>query len=193
MANKGVTLPAEVFSKDEVDRFLGTFSKKSFTGLRNKAMFLIALRCQLRCNEITSLRVSDIDFDRCCITVLKGKGGKRRVVGCDPDTLVQVRKYLDKRPPLGVSWLFVSHKGRRIDNSYLRKLAARHGVKAGIRKRVHVHGFRHTGACFLADAGVDVRIIQKQLGHSSLAVTDRYLDHLGAGAVLEALQEIRWD
>lgn len=192
MANKGLTLPAEVFSQDEVERFLGTFQKKSFTGIRNEAMFLLALRCQLRCNEITGLRVSDIDFERGCITVIKGKGNKRRVVGCDEKTLVHLRKYLEKRPALGVSWLFVSHKGKRLDNSYLRKLAARHGVKAGIAKRVHVHGFRHTGACFLADQGVDVRIIQKQLGHSSLAVTDRYLDHLGAGAVLQALQEIRW-
>lgn len=192
MANKGVTLPAEVFSRDEVERFLGTFARNSFTGLRNKAMFLLALRCQLRCNEITSLRVSDIDFDRGCVTVLKGKGGKRRVVGCDSETLVHIRKYLEKRPVLSVSWLFISNKGRRLDNSYLRKLAARHGAKAKIEKRVHVHGFRHTGACRLADAGVDVRVIQKQLGHSSLAVTDRYLDHLGASEVVETVRSVQW-
>lgn len=191
MANKGLTLPAEVFSKDEVERFLGTFSKKSFTGRRNESMFLLALRCQLRCNEITNLRVSDVDFDRRSITVLKGKGGKRRVVGCDAGTLQKLKDYLELRTSKS-QFLFVSHTGKRLDNSYLRKLASRHGVKAGIEKRVHVHGFRHTGACMLADAGVSMRIIQKQLGHSSLAVTDRYLDHLGAGEVVDALQDVRW-
>jgi integrase/recombinase XerD len=122
---------------------------------------------------------------------MRGKGGKRRVVGCDPDTLKELKQWIELEPANRVL-LFVSHRGNKLDTSYLRKLAKRHGERAKIRKRVHVHGFRHSGACFLADAGVDIRMISKQLGHSSLAVTDRYLDHLGATEVVEAVQSIRW-
>ena len=68
----------------------------------------------------------------------------------------------------------------------LRRLAA----KAGIDKRVHPHGLRHTFADELRAAGVDVVTISKLLGHSSIAVTARYLDHLTNGQAVDALQNV---
>jgi integrase/recombinase XerD len=190
MANKGLTLPAEVFNKCEIGRFLRTF-KESWTGRRNRCMFLLALRCQLRSHEIVSLRVSDVDFDRGCITVLNGKGKKRRVVGCDEDTLGEVRAYLEMRS-LEHLHLFPSHRGRELSTSYLRKLSARHGKKAGLNKRCHMHSHRHSGAVMLAEAGVPINVIRRQLGHSSLSVTQRYIDHLSGNDVVRAVREVQW-
>jgi integrase/recombinase XerD len=66
----------------------------------------------------------------------------------------------------------------------LRRLAA----KAEITKRVHPHGFRHTFAVELEAAGTPVTTISKLLGHSSVAVTARYLDHLTNGQAVAALE-----
>ena len=58
--------------------------------------------------------------------------------------------------------------------------------KAGIEKRVHAHGFRHTLAMeLIADEKVPLNALQKQLGHSSLATTSVYVNHLGAADVIE--------
>jgi integrase len=64
--------------------------------------------------------------------------------------------------------------------------------KAGIEKRVHPHGLRHTHACELRQEGVDIGIISKQLGHSSTATTARYLDHIAPQAVIDIMRAREW-
>jgi len=61
--------------------------------------------------------------------------------------------------------------------------------KAGIGKRVHPHGFRHSGAVRLLRAGADVAVISKALGHSNIATTDRYINHLHPQMVVDAMKE----
>ena len=63
-------------------------------------------------------------------------------------------------------------------------------TRAGLDKRVHAHGFRHSHAVLLRRRGWDVEEIRKQLGHSSLLVTSAYLDHLGATDLPERMREI---
>jgi integrase len=62
------------------------------------------------------------------------------------------------------------------------------GRQAGIAKRVHAHGLRHTHAAQLRSEGVDVGIISRQLGHRSLLTTIRYLDHIQPTAVVDAMR-----
>ena len=66
------------------------------------------------------------------------------------------------------------------------------GTKAGIDKRVHAHGLRHTHAFELATEGTPLHIIQCQLGHSSVATTDRYIKHLNPTAVVETMKARAW-
>jgi site-specific recombinase XerD len=68
---------------------------------------------------------------------------------------------------------------------YVRNMLHRIGHKAGIDKRVHPHGLRHSHAAELAAEGVPVNVIQAQLGHSHLATTDVYLRHVAPAAVIE--------
>jgi len=65
-------------------------------------------------------------------------------------------------------------------------------VRAGIDKRVHAHGLRHTHAAQLRAEGIDIGIISKQLGHSSISTTARYLDHLAPRAVIETMRNRTW-
>jgi integrase len=76
--------------------------------------------------------------------------------------------------------------------AYVRRLLKQLARKAGIDKRVHAHGFRHTHAAQLRAEGVDIAIISKQLGHASISTTARYLDHLAPRAVIEAMRKRSW-
>ena len=66
------------------------------------------------------------------------------------------------------------------------------GRRAGIEKRVHAHGLRHTHAAEMRSEGLDIGIISKQLGHRSIATTARYLDHIAPYAVVEAVRRRLW-
>ena len=184
--NKGKKLPGEVLTQSEIKSILRTFSNSPL-GVRNRALFTIYLRSQLRCKEALSLEPHHVNLEECYITVICGKGGKRRVVGIDRASAGVLRKWEAVRP-CNSPYFFCTSKGNRIHDSCVRKMVKTHARKAGVTRRVHVHGLRHTGANQLFEEGMDLRIIQKQLGHSSLAVTDRYLDHLNPKAVVETMR-----
>ncbi len=76
--------------------------------------------------------------------------------------------------------------------TYVRGLCKRLARKAGIDKRVHPHGFRHALAAGLAINGTPVNVIQAQLGHASLATTDRYLRRIAPADLLAALRLSAW-
>ncbi len=88
--------------------------------------------------------------------------------------------------------VFCTLAGGRMGDAYVRVLLPRLGRKAGIEKRVHAHGFRHTHAAQLRVEGVDIGIISKQLGHRSIATTARYLDHIAPQQVIEAMRTRVW-
>jgi site-specific recombinase XerD len=66
------------------------------------------------------------------------------------------------------------------------------GRKAGIYKRCHAHGLRHTMAAQMRAEGIDILVISRQLGHRSISTTARYLDHLAPMAVVEAVRKREW-
>ena len=76
--------------------------------------------------------------------------------------------------------------------SYVRTMLNRLADRAGIEKRVHPHGLRHTHSFELMMEGVPVPVIRQQLGHASLATTDRYLRHLAPKDVVEVMQRREW-
>jgi site-specific recombinase XerD len=88
--------------------------------------------------------------------------------------------------------LLLCFRGQPLLPSYVRSLFKRLGKRANIAKRVHPHGLRHTFAAGLADEKVDIRIIQRALGHSSLATSARYIDHIQPHAVIDALRARTW-
>lgn len=181
------TFPAEILTEPEVESLFSGFTQ-SRTNLRDKALFSVCLYAQLRCNEALDLRPCDVDLEKGQITVLNGKGGKRRVVGIPLSKTDAIRTWIKVRPES--EFLFCSMRGTRLRDSHVRRTIKRLARLAGIPHRVHVHQLRHSGACYLADKKVDVRIIQKQLGHSNLATTDRYLNHLRPGKVVEAISAL---
>lgn len=197
--NAGRRYPAEVLTPDEIRRLMASLSNRSPTGLRNRAMIAVMWRCGLRIAETLALRPKDIDHDRGVVTVLHGKGDKRRPVGIDPEALAVIDRWADARAQLGLNGrhpLFcctkVTNRGNPIYSAYVRDMLKERAAAAGIEKRVHPHGLRHTNAFELSMEGVPVHVIQLHLGHSSLATTERYIRHLAPSQVVDAVRARSW-
>ena len=194
-ANKDNTYPPEVLTSDEVRGLIEVCSNRAPTGVRNRALIVTMYRGGLRSGETLALRPNDLDTVVGTLTVLHGKGDHRRVVGLDPGALAILSRWLETRRTLGInghSPLFCTLQGKSLKSSYVRTLLPRLALKAGIEKRVHPHGLRHTHAYELMMEGVPIPIIQQQLGHTSLATTDRYVSHLAPVDLMSHMQQRVW-
>jgi site-specific recombinase XerD len=190
--NKGRKFPPEPLTPDEVAAIIGGCSPRARTGIRNRALLVLLYRSGLRISEALALKPSDVDLARHTVRVLHGKGNKATVRGFHPTATDALARWIDTRKGLGLrnGPLFCTLDGRPLHDQYVRLLLGRLAVKAGIDKRVHPHGLRHTFADELRAAGVDVVVISKLLGHSSIAVTSRYLDHLTNDRAVAALEAV---
>jgi len=194
-ANKGKTYPAEILTPDEVCALLARCSATSSYGIRHRALITLLYRTGLRISEALALRVKDIDTGIGSVTVLHGKGDRRRTVGIDPGANESIGAWIERRDKLGFpveAPLFCTLNGTAIDASQIRVLLHRLGHQAGIDKRVHPHGLRHTLAYELMMEDMAMPIIQRQLGHASLATTDAYLSHIAPKDVIEAIGKREW-
>jgi site-specific recombinase XerD len=187
--------PAEILSAEEVRQLVGAASAKAPSGIRNRALIALLYRSGLRLGEALALYPKDVDEDKGTVTVLHGKGDRRRTVGVDAGALALVKLWLTARDRRGISRrrpLFCTLAGEPLDDSYVRRLLPRLAARAGIDKRVHAHGLRHTHAAELASEGLPMNLVQAQLGHNSLATTDRYLRHIAPTALVEAMRRRTW-
>lgn len=188
-------LPPEVLADEEVAKLMRACSHCAPTGIRNRALIALLYRSGLRINEALSLHPKDLELEKGIIRVLNGKGGRPRTIGIDPGAAGIVQRWLDKRQSLGAKGrqpVFCTLDGQSMSASYVRVMLKRLAFKAGIEKRVHAHGFRHTHAAQLRAEGVDIAIISRQLGHTNITTTARYLDHLAPMAVIETMASRVW-
>lgn len=192
--NKGRKFPAEPLTDAEVRALLRGCSHRAPTGIRNRALIMVMYRGGLRVSEALALRPADIDPARGTVRVLHGKRDKARVVGLDDGAMAVVQRWMDKRGTLGFrnGPLFCTLDGRPLWDTYVRTMLKRLAAKARLEKRIHPHGLRHTHASELVAEGVPVNVIQKQLGHASLAVTDRYLNHISPADVIALGRKRTW-
>jgi integrase/recombinase XerD len=201
-ANKGLKYPAEILTSPEVGALLAVCSRRGKAGARNRAMFVVQWRCGLRAEELLGLMPRDVDLDRRTLLVRHGKGNRRRMLGLDDQAVVVVERWAAVRAKLGIGRsapLFCTisegqwqRAGRRLGYTTYRESLQRAGARAGIDKRVHTHGLRHTFAVDCMREGVPIGLIQKLLGHNDLATTVRYLDHLTNAEAVEAHQARQW-
>ena len=124
--------------------------------------------------------------------MLHGKGNKATTRGFHPSATDALARWIDTRRQLGIRRgpLFCTLAGGPVHPQYVRNLLHRLGAKAGVDKRVHPHGLRHTFAWELERAGTPVTTISALLGHSGIAVTARYLAHLTNRQAVTALAAV---
>ena len=194
-ANAGKKYPAEIYSREEIDRLMAKMGRGA-TGARNRGMTAMMRRCGLRVAEVLALELKDVDLTAGTVQVLHGKGDRRRVLGIDQETIALLEVWLEYRRKLEVGpgrplFCVISkpNVGKAIYSSTVREMLKRAAVKAEIEKRVHPHGLRHTFAVELMREGVPTPLIKKALGHASLDTTERYLDHLEPEAVVTMMRQ----
>jgi len=155
----------------EVTRFFQHVSKP-----RDKAIFMLMLRCGLRVEEVANLTLGAIDYNRSQILVRCGKGNKDRVVYISNDAASALAAYLRKRPATMEQKIFLVEKG-----PYGGKPISVRGIQKRIeyytsKSDIHVscHQLRHTMATQLLNADADLVTIQDLLGHNRIKTTQRY-------------------
>lgn len=193
--NAGRKLPPEPLTRDEVEALLQACSNQAPTGVRNRALIVLLWRAGLRVGESLALRPKDLDHVAGTVHILHGKGNKNRVVGLDPQAWAVVQRWIDTRARLKINGhcrLFCTLQGKPMQQSYVRALLPRLGRKANVQKRCHAHGLRHTHASELRRENVDIGVISKQLGHASISMTAKYLDHLCPRVVIDTMRGRRW-
>jgi integrase/recombinase XerD len=130
----------------------------------------------VRISELTSIRVEDIDLEQRSIRI-QGKGNRERQVFLpDEGTTAALRQYIaiEHQPQAAADRLMVNARGRPASAACLRARIKILAQKAGLARRVTPHMFRHTTATALMEAGVDMRFVQRLLGHQSIATTQIY-------------------
>jgi len=143
------------------------------TNLKHRAILMTLYAAGLRASEAVHLRLEDIDSKRRMIRVDQGKGRKDRYVMLSEALLETLRCYWREKRP--APWLFPGQDpSRPLTRESVEKLFARAKEKAGIRKRVSPHSLRHSFATHLLERGVNIRVIQRLLGHRSLRSTEIY-------------------
>lgn len=172
--------------------------------MRNRALIVVLWRGGLRVSEATALMVRNIDLANGTLRVLHGKGDKARTVGLDPQACAMLELWLARRRQLGIAHsvpLFCTisrdekthgRRHRAIKPPYVRNLLKRLATKAGVDRRVHPHGLRHTYAYELAMEGLPLLTISTLLGHNNVATTDRYVRHLAPIHAIEAMHARVW-
>jgi len=145
-------------------------------GARDKAMFMLMLRCGLRVEEVANLSVGVVDFKQRKILIEDGKGSKDRIVYMSNDALDALAGYLKVRPSSKSRRIFLVEKGLCTGHSIsirgIQKRMEYYAHKA--RLRVSCHHFRHTMATQLLNADAELVTIQDLLGHCNVKTTQRY-------------------
>jgi site-specific recombinase XerD len=190
--NKGKKYPAEPLTPAEVAAVIGQCSHRSATGIRNRALLTLLYRSGLRVSEAVALRPADVDLTKHSIRLKATKSGHAQTRGFHPSADDALARWIDTRRSLGFSHgpLFCCLDGTAVSDDYVRVLLRRLAAKAGVEKRVHPHGLRHTFAVELDAAGTSITVISKLLGHSNVPTTARYLDHLTNGQAVTALAAV---
>jgi len=145
-------------------------------GQRDRAMFMLMLRCGLRVEEVANLTIGVIDVKRRAILIEDGKGAKDRIVYMSNDALQSLAAYLKVRPASRTRKIFLAEKapctGQPISIRGIQRRMEYYARKARIK--VSCHHLRHTMATQMLNADADLCTIQDLLGHSNVKTTQLY-------------------
>jgi site-specific recombinase XerD len=197
--NYGKRYPPEVYTPEEIAGLLRHCGRGP-GGYRNRAIIAVQVRSGLRVGEALALELKDLDFSLGAITVMEGKGSKRRMVHMDEHTAgflelwirgPRARLHLPRTAPLFCTYER-GNTGKPVRYAYFEQALKRAGARAGITKRVHSHGLRHTFAFMMLLEGWDLVMLQQALGHTDLGTTQRYVSHRFPLQMIRELRQRVW-
>jgi integrase/recombinase XerD len=145
--------------------------------VRDIALLEILFATGARVSEVCGLTVGAVDLDGGRIRIF-GKGARERTIDlCDPEVLATLREYQSLYHPGALpegGYFFPAREGAPVSDQTVRVSLRRYVRAAGLEVHITPHMFRHSVATLLLEEGVDIRYIQRILGHSSLVTTQIY-------------------
>lgn len=169
----------DVLSFEEIEKVIGQIDLSKPEGGRNKAILETMYSCGLRVSEVVNLKISQLYLDVGFIRVL-GKGDKERLVpiGSSAAKYIgiyqhSIRIHADIKKG-SEDILFLNRRGTGMSRVMIFYIIRELAQKAGIKKTVSPHTFRHSFATHLVEGGADLRAVQTMLGHESITTTEIY-------------------
>ena len=177
LAKVWMRLP-DTLSKEEMNVILAQPGGDKPSALRDTAMLELLYATGIRVSELINLTMNSINWQVGFLTVM-GKGNKERIVPIGKTAYDCVRVYVDNaRPQLmqkkSTDMLFLNRFGGKFTRQGFWKMVIRYAQKAGLKKKVHPHTFRHSFASHLLEGGADLRTVQVMLGHADISTTQIY-------------------
>lgn len=170
-------------TKIEINKIMRAIDKNTskVKRIRDKTIISLALSTGMRVGAIVNLNVTDINFDEQYINVIE-KGNKSRQINIGNNIITLLQEWIMIRNAVfndvDTNALFISQMKGRITGKAIGDMIKKYTANAGITKHITPHKCRSSAATNLAAAGVSIQAIAKQLGHSNISVTQRYVDIL---------------
>ena len=171
-------LPA-FLAVEEIDLLLSLIDRSTPEGERNSALLETLYSCGLRVTELVDLKITDLHLDNGYIKVT-GKGNKERLVPIGKSAISLIKNYLNRiRVHVPVKKghediVFLNKRGSKLSRVMVFYIIKDLAEKAGIKKTLSPHTFRHSFATHLVEGGADLRAVQEMLGHESITTTEIY-------------------
>lgn len=188
----GRKLP-DTLSYEEILQLLEAIDLSTNEGTRNRALLEVLYSSGLRVSELTELRLSNIYVEQGFLRVT-GKGNKERLVPIGRDALKHLGFYLSgvrshqTIQPGHEDVVFLNKRGTKLSRVTVFTTIKALADKAGIRKTISPHTFRHSFATHLIEGGADLRAVQEMLGHESITTTEIYT-HLDRDYLRQVITE----
>jgi site-specific recombinase XerD len=156
--------------------------------LKHKSILSLLYSCGLRVSEVINLKLSNIDSSRMVINIIAAKGNKDRQVPLNQNVLGLLRRYFLEYKPK--EYLFNGQKELQYSSRSVLELVKSLSEKAKLNKRVYTHLIRHCSFTHMAEAKVDINIIQRLAGHQNVKTTALYL-HLSHNLISQTYSPIQ--
>jgi integrase/recombinase XerD len=175
----GRKLP-DTLALKEIDLLISSIDLSEPQGERNRTIIETLYSCGLRVSELINLKISDLFFEEGFIQVT-GKGNKQRFVPINKQNQKFIENYSNNiRIHLNIQkgfedTLFLNRRGKKLSRVMIYTIIKNVAERAGIRKKISPHTFRHSFATHLLERGADLRAIQQMLGHESITTTEIYM------------------
>ena len=170
----------DTLSPDEINDIINSVDLSNPHGERNRTILETLYSCGLRVSELINLKCSKL-FLEDGFLIVTGKGNKERAVPLNKILIKYLKNYIRLiRSHQDIEtghedFVFLNNRGKQLTRMMIFTIVKKHTEKAGIKKNISPHTFRHSFASHLLQGGADLRAIQTMLGHESISTTEIYM------------------
>lgn len=176
----------ETLTPKEIEKFLRSLDKSWYTHFRMYVLVHVLLDSFGRIEEVLSLRKSDVDVERHCVTFNNTKSGAMRIVPITKKSVSLIEELFEENEDFtDIDYLFLTHHGKPLKPDTARKHLRELSELVGLNKLTGFHIFRHTASEMFLRQNGSIKVLQKILGHADLSTTSVWYSHILDDTVIQ--------